>query len=504
MIKSKQTREGSSMRYKTLRAALVPLFAGLALGACNQDLEITNPNQPSTDSFWQTQSDAINGINATYNGLLNNGTYGRWQAFAFDIRSDEGFSNSPWTDLANFNKFTQNDYNFEVSREIWQHHYQAIFRANQVTDRVPAIAMDATLKNRIVGEAKFIRGLLYYNLVNLYGSVPLITVTPNPEDRPASATEAAIYTQIEKDLQDAQGVLPTSYSGGDVGRATKGAALAMLGKAQLQQRNWAGAAGTLATVIAMPQYDLMANYADNFTDKFENNKESVFEVQFGDETQLSAGVRGLNISKMVGPCGPSYCDGRPTQWFYQQFLIEPTTSGGVDPRLDATLFYNKPGATVYGFPYVDAGAGRGANDIFFKKYGEYYVPGDQNWDNPINYRVIRFADVLLMQAEALNESGQTAAAYPFINRVRARASLAALPAGLSQAQMRDRIMKERLLEFGLEGQRWTDLKRQNMLNRSLIANDSEFNFFTVGKSERLPIPQSEIDLNPNVTQNSGW
>ena len=134
----------------------------------------------------------------------------------------------------------------------------------------------------------------------------------------------------------------------------------------------------------------------------------------------------------------------------------------------------------------------------------WHVPGDQNWDNPINVRVIRFADVLLMEAEALNESGNTAGAYQYINRVRARVSLAPLPAGLSQTAMRDRIMHERLVEFGLEGQRWNDLKRQNMLTKALVPNDSEYNFFVVGKSERLPIPQSEIDLNPNVKQNPGW
>ncbi len=491
------------MRRKFLCAALASLFVG-GISACTQDLEITNPNQQSTDSFWQTSNDATLGINATYRSLQENGTYGRWEAFVFDMRTDEAEVISPWTDMSNFSKFTQSDYNFEPSREVFQHHYQAIFRANQVTDRVPDINMDATTKNRIVGEAKFIRGLLYFNLVNLYGKVPLVVKTPDPTDRPASASETDIYAQIEKDLGEAQAVLPNSYSGLDVGRATKGAALAMLGKAQLQQRKWATAATTLASVIAIPGYDLMANYADNFTDKFENNKESVFEVQFGDQNQLSNGVRGLNIAKMVGPCGgPTYCDGRPTRWFFNQFFLEPTTTGGVDPRLDATIFYNTPGATVYGRPFLSGG--RQANDIFFKKYGEYYIPNnDQNWDAPINYRVIRFADVLLMEAEALNESGQTAAAYQFINRVRARASLAALPAGLSQTQMRDRILKERLLEFGLETQRFFDLKRFNLYAKTLVANDAEFNFFTNGKSELLPIPQTERDLNPNVTQNPGW
>jgi hypothetical protein len=319
-----------------------------------------------------------------------------------------------------------------------------------------------------------------------------------------------VYAQIEKDLNDAAAVLPPSYSGADVGRATKGAAIAMLGKAQLQEKNWAGAATTLAKVIAMTQYDLMANYGDNFTDASENNKESVFEVQFGDFTQLSNGVRGQNIAKMIGPCGPGFCDGLPTRWYFNQFFADTTNRLVYDSRLDATLFWNKPnaagGGDVYGSTFHSR-YGVTSNAVYWKKWGQYYVPGDQNWDNPINFRVIRFADVLLMEAEALNESGQTAAAYAFINRVRARQSVnqPALPAGLTQAQMRAAIIKERLLELGLEQERWLDVKRHSMLNKAtLLPNDAEFSFFTDAKSEFLPIPQSEIDLNPNVKQNPGW
>ena len=261
-----QTQTRSNMRMKFLRVLVWPAVVAVALAACTQDLNITNPNAPDTANFWKTQADAISGINATYGGLEQRGTYQRWLAFAYDIRSDEGMSLSPWTELRQWNGFVQGDYNFEPSREIWWHHYWTIFRANQVIAYVPNIEMDATLRARIVGEAKFLRAMLYFNLVNLYGNVPLITAPAAPTDRPPNATPAEIYAQIETDLNDAAGVLPTSYPASDVGRATKGAALAMLGKAQLQQRKWAAAAATLAQVIAMPQYSLMPNYADNFTD----------------------------------------------------------------------------------------------------------------------------------------------------------------------------------------------------------------------------------------------
>lgn len=270
----------------------------------------------------------------------------------------------------------------------------------------------------------------------------------------------------------------------------------------------------LAPLISSGRYSLLPNYGDNFVAAGNNNAESVFEVQFGSRATLSQGVRGLNMGKFFGPCGgQSFCDGLPTTWFFEQFFQDSTVTGGVDPRLDATIFYNHPGALVYGQEFADVYADR-LNDpartdsvIFWKKYNAYYNP-IQDFDEPINFKVLRYADVLLMQAEALNEQGQTDAAYPFINQVRARAMLKPLPAGLNQDQMRQRILHERLLELGLEQQRWLDLQRQNLLTAEYLPvlqeHDAEFNLFTVGKGELLPIPTPEVNLNPNVEQNPGW
>jgi starch-binding outer membrane protein, SusD/RagB family len=144
------------------------------------------------------------------------------------------------------------------------------------------------------------------------------------------------------------------------------------------------------------------------------------------------------------------------------------------------------------------------DEVFFKKYGDYYLPSqDQDWDSGINFRVIRYADVLLMQAEALNEQGNTAGAYPLVNQVRARVNLPVLPAGLAQAQMRDAILRERMLELGLEGQRLFDLARHGQLTGALVSRDPEFGTFAAGR-ELLPIPQTELNLNPNVKQNAGY
>jgi hypothetical protein len=487
------------MRYSRLVPAL--LVAALAAGC--SDLDITNPNTRTTDTFWKTQSDAIQGINGTYNGLQLRGTYRRWLAFAYDIRSDIGQSPSPWPELNQFNKFTLGSYDFEVNLETYGHHYQAIFRANQVIAYVPDIPMDAALKEQLVGEAKFIRGLLYFNLANLYGSVPLILTPSNASDRPASATPAEVWAQVEKDFTEARAALPATPR--VTGSATRYSAGAMLGKAHLQQREWQAASQAFGEVIASGRYALAGDYASLFRESGDNSQETIFEVQFGGPNVLSSGTVGLNVGQMIGPCGPSFCDAKPTPWYFQEFLKEPTATGGTDPRLDATIFYNKPGGMdVFGQPYTER-YGAGSTELFWKKYTEYYN-GRSDWDAAINYKVVRLGGLLLNHAEALNEAGSPEQARPFVNQVRQRAGLTALPAGMSQAAMRAEIEHQTLLELGLEMERWLYLARHNLLATDAVeAHDpTEFRFFVQGKSERLPIPTEETARNPNVTQNPGW
>ena len=482
------------------------LVLALAAAGCT-DLDITDPNQRTAETFWRTESDATQGVNATYRALEENGTYGRWMQFATDIRSDLGRSRSPWGDLSNFTKSVLSSYDFEVNRELWQHHYQAIFRANQVIAYVPAIDMDAAQRDRIVGEAKYIRALMYFDLVNLYGRVPMVLTPSVPTDRPTQATAAETWAQVEKDLTEAAAVLPASYGGGDEGRATRGAATGLLGKAYLQQQKWAQAASAFATVRASGQYQLMPAFGDNFIAANDNNRESVFEVQFGGPEVLAAGARGQNLLKMMGPCDVGFCDGEPTQWLFQQMQAERTTAGAADPRLDATLFYNKPGGMdVYTKPFAERYGNR-LGDVFWKKMGEYYKD-NQDWDNPINVKVMRLGGIMLLEAEALVEQNRAADAKPLVDAVRARAGLAALPTGLSQAQMRDRVEHEQIMELAFEFERWLWLARHGYLTDGakiavLKSHDSDFDLFDAHRA-LLPIPSTETNLNPNVEQNPGW
>lgn len=502
------------------RALLGAALAATGLGAagCQNDVDVTDPNAPSTGNFWRTSADAQSGVTATYNALLRTGGYQRWQAFGYDLRSDIATAQtSPWAELAAFGRFQfPSGYDFEINRELWDHAYLLVSRANQVIANVPQINMDAPQRDRLVGEARFLRGLAYFRLMTLFGGqIPLITTPPEATDRPASSDSAAVWAQIEQDFTAAAAALPRQTMAQAQGRATAGAAQGMLGKTLLQERKWAQASAALAPIIAgtYGTYALVPNYATLFRQEGNNGAESLFEVQMGNVDTCGQGICGLNIAKMSGPCGPTYCDNRPTRWYFQQFFLERTTAGALDPRLDATIYYYRGDTTrVYNRTWAewrqrDPGNYNDTTRVYWKKWGEYYIgSNDQTWEAQINYKVLRYADVLLMQAEALNEQGQTANALPLVNQVRQRAALAPLGAGLSQAAMRNAILQQRLLEFGLEGQRWLDLGRQNLFAdlATLRSRDPDFNTFTPGTSQLLPITQRERNLNPNVRQNPGY
>ncbi|WP_316934358.1 RagB/SusD family nutrient uptake outer membrane protein [Hymenobacter sp. AT01-02] len=474
------------------------------------------------------RADAVKGINAAYSGLQQLGTYRRWLHFAYDLRSDDSFSQSPWGELADFTRFTQANYDFEVSQNLWRDHYRAIWRTNQVLANVPAIQMNETLKKRVLAEAKFLRALYYYNLAALYGNVPLALTPSDPTNLPAQATEAQVWEQVIADLQQAKPDLDATYSGGnDMGRATRGAAATLLGKVYMQNKQWALASAQFAEVISSNQYRLTTNYTDNFRHTTENNTESIFEVQFsdaklgGNDGDDATSSEGGQRSQFWGVPGAGFVDGEVRPWVVNEFLQEGTTTGARDPRLAATVFYNRRQFTtalpvdadtlVYGNGFLRRfkGNARDLSRIYWRKYQTDYYRTFENFDSPINHRVMRYADVLLLQAEALNEQNQTGNAIPLINQVRTRVGLAPLTAGsFSQASLRTQIMHERVTELTGEGLRWFDLKRWGLLDSQasidqLKARDTDFNSFQVGRSRLLPILQTEVDL-ARYQQNPGW
>ncbi|MGE5429401.1 MAG: RagB/SusD family nutrient uptake outer membrane protein [Methylococcaceae bacterium] len=501
----------------------ITLIIGMIIASCENDLEIVNPNQPTIVVFWKNATDAEQGVNAIYS-TLHRGAISRWQPMMGISLSDEGMSKSPWTDLANaLDKFIIPNYNFDIVRDVWRDNYIGIFRANQVLAYVPAIEMDATLKNRYLGEAYFLRGFFYFNLATLWGNVPLMLTPSTPTDRPSTASQAAVWAQIEADLTQAIANLPEKYTDSkDLGRATKGAANALLAKALMQQQKYQQALTPLQWLVTGPGatiYSLMPDYRDNFLVTTENNSESVFEWQFqenltertDDDVATPQHNYGTSIAQFLAPRGIGWSDMQSNRWMIREFEREQTVSGERDPRLAATFIYDStdvrgPEFTmVYGQNFAQR---YGANsEVWFRKFLNDHWKNEEGYRSPNNYRYIRYADVLLMYAECLNETGSTTAAYEFVDRVRERAGLAPLSQvkpGLSKEDFLSQIKTERLLELCGEGHRWNDLARWGDLGPELAFRDPAFANFVKGKNELLPIPQQDLDINPNLKQNPNW
>ena len=519
------------MKYKIFN--YITVFFSLAVAtSCvdNEDLLQVDPNVETAASFWKTDQDAIEGVNAAYGSLLTDGSYMRSTPLLLDLKADDTRSNSPWGAMYNVGRFNSNPTDPAIYGWAFETYYQGIYRANQVLTNVPNIAFeDAALKNRILGQAYFLRGLYFFHAVNMFKKVPLPTevalYTPQK-------TEAEGWAQVIADFKAAADLLPTTYDGisgldgGQKGRATKGAALGYLGKAYLFTKDFANAKTTFKQVIDLGVYSLVSNYRDNFTTANENNSESLFEVQFSrDAGGVDLGWGGAPASGWgktsaraitYAPRAFGWTDVQPSWTLFNEFQQEKTKTGTVDPRLDATIFYNKPGGMqLYGkdFATFYATSPADLNDIFCRKYqnSDGQFADEYDWRSGINERLLRYADILLMYAECLNETGDTPGAYTYIQMVRNRANLpdlATTKPGMTQAQMRDQIGHERFLEFPLEGHRFDDIRRWGWLQDAtklawLKTRDVEFNSYAPGR-EYFPIPQLEMDNNPGTVQNDSY
>ena len=506
-------------------------LAMLTISCVNDDdLVQVDPNNSAVDSFWKTDSDALKGVNAAYGSLLTDGTYMRCTPLLLDLKGDDTRSNSPWGAMANVGRFNSNPSDAAIYGWAYETYYQGIFRANQVLTNVPGINFEnEELKNRILGQAYFLRGLYLFHAVNMFKKVPVPTelAAIYPQK-----TEAEGWAQVIADFKKAAELLPKSYTevsgldAGEKGRATKGAALGYLGKAYLFTKDFANARDAFKDVIDLNIYTLVSNYRDNFTETNENNSESLFEVQFSREAGgvdlgwggAPASGWGKTSARAItyGPRGFGFTDVQPTWALYNEFHDELTISGAVDPRLDATMFYNKPGGMqLYGQDFATKYASNSAdlNDLFCGKYqnSDGQRIDEFDWRSGINERLLRYADILLMYAECLNETGNTLDAYTYIQMVRDRVNLpnlAIAKPGLTQTTMRDQIAHERFLEFALEGHRFDDIRRWGWLQNTaklawLQARDPEFNSYAAGR-EFFPIPQLERDNNPGTEQNDSY
>lgn len=498
---------------------LTVCFVGF-LNSCSDDfIEVPNKEVLTDDSFWQTEDHAMQALTATY-AAMQSADGSKWTFFeemytSLAYRADDVHNNTGETygrSLAIFSNTTEESGPFNV----WKASYAGIGRANQMLQKIPTMeALSEDTKKGLIAEAKFLRAYYYFWLVTGFENVPLVTEFSGDLDNlfPSQAEPSVVWAQIETDLSEAEADLPTSYPSEWKGRATQGAAKSLLGKVYLFQEKWVEAETKFLEVTGMG-YSLLPNYEDNFNGSAENGNESIFEIQFsGDRSNGNDERQVLNFQ--VSP----YVFGGwelfyPSEWLVSQMQTDLNPDGDISDRVYESIFFDDPNSEMYsresGQNETYASVADALNHPrYFKKYA---FNADENFYVGSNISVIRYADVLLMYAEALNENNKTTMAIDQVNIVRERGGAA--PLGLmTKDELRTQIRHhERPVELAMEyGIRWFDLYRwqrgntatESVKNTLLNHNKPSADNFQ-DKHILFPIPLQEININSNLNQNPGW
>lgn len=501
------------VEYKNLKAigwVGILFLLAVAPGCKKSFLDVPPQAQKPVQQFWESQADATAAVNAMYANTRG------WLFVSFapmaieSLASDDAETGSDPTDgsvafMNQFDNFTVTSTNRELP-DFWNGMYQQINYCNQVIDNIPKISMDASLQTRYIAEAKFLRAFSYFRLVRAFGDVPLRLNVPKDatEFNIPRTPKDQVWASIEKDLTDAEAVLPPSYTGPDVGRITKGASQALHAKVALYQKKWADVVDYTKRVMQSNLYSLYPDFEKQYRIANENNGESIYEIQC---TYLpsNSGASNSQYCMIQQPRGGFSGNG----WGYNiptQNLVDAFETD--DPRLNGTILFR--GSTSAEGDLIPITA---VNPRYnYKSYVPFPVYVNDNGGSDQNVRVIRYADVLLMNAEANNELNNSSDALDALEKVRKRARDYAISHGApgttlpkitttDQGQLRTAIYHERRVELAMDfDSRYFDVIRQGRGTAVFGAKGWKAN-----KNEVWPIPQSEIDNSFGIlTQNTGY
>ncbi|RMB59577.1 RagB/SusD family nutrient uptake outer membrane protein [Dokdonia sinensis] len=469
---------------------LVSTIIGIAtLQSCSEDFIDVESNQETESALTSDRAPEL--VNAVYNSLLV------WEVSSFawtgitSIASDDADKGSIPSDTG-VDKHLLDALDITPTLisvgDVWRGHYDAIQRANQAINRIEQFDdMDPDLQDRLLGEAKFLRALFYFRLVQTYGGVPIITNINSLDDITGDvlsrATREETYAFIEQDLTDAIESLPekSEYPILELGRATKGAAKTLLAKVSMYQEKWEEVRRLTDEVIASGEYGLTPNYEDIWKEGSENNIESIFEIQSRGDDPAAGVDKYSTIQGARGEGGWGWGFNTPSQ------DLDNAYEDG-DTRRDATIMF--AGETLFDGRVISINAPnpRYNQKAYSSALTEAEVTGK-------NVRILRYAEVLLMNAEAASVIGGDVSSP--LNQIRERAGLEQTSATSQVA-----VWDERRLEMAFEHDRYFDLVRQGRAPEVLNSKGIPFQS---GKHEVFPIPQEQIDLSGGVlTQNPGY
>jgi starch-binding outer membrane protein, SusD/RagB family len=494
---------------KNLKYYLILAIVAIINTSCSEFLDEVPRDLLVVENFYQTTSDAQAAVNAAYSTLIplyNRPGYLVGELSTDAMKDGQGMFNAMLQDMVYLRVNSQNTF----VQTKWQNYFFGVSRANSAINNIPSISMNQRLQNRLIAEARFLRALYYFDLVRLFGDVPLITNLRSLSDALIPRTpKAEVYNQIIDDLTFAEEHLwlKSEYSAADQGRPTIGAAKILLGKVYLTMQNFTAARDKLAEVVnneATHGYGLHPNFRDNWIPATERGVEAVFYIEFlGPPTGFNGRMQGAGPRYSVPNLGTTVCFEADLPTLK---LVNSYSPG--DQRLEATIKYT--------FPAAQGSTSTSTIPLFGKYWENGFTAATANRCQ-INYHYLRYADALLMYAEALNETDQTGNALPILNRVRERAfgNTSGNYGTLTKDEFRNAVLNERYLELAFEGQRWFDLVRTG----TFVSKMTEYSAYEVGQGDAnkaviaenvesymmlYPIPQRERDLNPQLEQNPGY
>ncbi|HEX8014392.1 MAG TPA: RagB/SusD family nutrient uptake outer membrane protein [Flavobacterium sp.] len=484
------------------------VLSALTFTGCADDyLDVKQTETISTDDIelFNNDSGAKTFVTSIYSKFLD------WDMSSFgwiglaSITSDDADKGSTPSDTGTdkdvLDALTYNASN-PSAESTFNANYDGINRCNQALAILPKLdKADPALRERLMAEAKFLRAFMYFTLVKCYGGVPIVdhvsSIPLSAEDKAMQLTRktaAEVYAFIEKDLTEAAAVLPnkSEYADSEKARASKGAAYALLAKVSLYQKKWQDVVDNCNLVTG---YSISPDYAKMFRLEGENDGESIFEIN-GNGAVPTRGIQGYSNTQGVRDAW-GWGFNQPSQSLVNAYEIG-------DVRKEATIIFR--GTTLYDGRVIPVVSADDPNPRYnYKAYSSAYTSA---WETDANIKYLRYAEVLLMKAEALNELGQTSEAIPLLNQIRHRAGLGDTPA-TSQSAVRTAIWKERRVELAFEFDRFFDLVRTGQAKAAFEADKSDIfpngRVFTEGKNELFPIPASFLLLAEGLSsQNPGY
>ncbi|WP_335964772.1 RagB/SusD family nutrient uptake outer membrane protein [Galbibacter sp. PAP.153] len=534
---------------------LIPLVSVLVLVSCEKDLLNTEPsNELSNANFWKTQKDALNAVNAMYAFLPD------YNEVEWDRMTDIATTNSPAQQTVTIER-GEHDASLSRFKSNWDGGYQAIRAANyflenidKVREEDPSVSQD--IINRYKAEVRFVRAFFYVRLTMLFGDVPLITRTLNIEESKEITRDPQqqIWDFVATEFDEIKNELPKAYSGNDIGRITKGAALSMKARAMLYAGRWNEASVAAKEVMDLGEYELYPNFKDLFSYEAENSNEIILDRQRAKDVaahNFFASHAPVSLNGSVGICPTQTLanayetvNGLPIGEDNSYNPLNPYANR--DPRMGYTMFIptfsdDVPGDVLFNGqvydPRPDSGTGDEIEVDFYRTKTGYsikkYINEEELNDRSnggVNFILIRYADVLLMYAEAKIEMGSIdQSVYDAINEIRGRndVNMPAIAQGLSQTELRKVVRHERMVELALEGLRFFDLRRWKTAENLMKGVIPGMNYIPIGKPTEasaieeltyggttrafnpnrdylFPIPQEERILVPSLEQNPNY